>query len=115
MNTLDKPGNIFNLIFHRISRGIRFIFTLPIHLYRHLISPLLPGACIYTPSCSAYSSNAIMRHGVIKGFILGVSRIFRCAGGLFTGGEDPVPEEFSLRDIGSKYKKFYARGRKNRN
>jgi hypothetical protein len=88
---------------------VRRFFTLPILLYRHVISPLLPGACIYSPTCSVYSSRAIMRHGVIKGTILAIARIFRCAGGLYTGGEDPVPERFSFRDIGRKYKEFWAR------
>ncbi len=94
---------------HPLRRAVRHVFTLPIFLYRHLISPLLPGACIYSPTCSVYSSRAIMRHGILKGTILALARIFRCAGGLYTGGEDPVPEQFSLHDVGAKYKKFWAR------
>lgn len=97
-----------------ILRGIRFIFTLPIILYQYLISPVLPGSCLYTPTCSRYFREAVMQHGVIKGFILGTTRIFRCAGGLFTGGKDPVPEEFSFRYIGESYRKFWARKGKKR-
>jgi len=100
---------------HPLILAFRWVFTLPILLYRHLISPLLPGACIYSPSCSHYAHRSIMYHGVIKGFILAVTRILRCAGGLFTGGDDPVPEEFSFRAIGEKYKKFWARGKKKGN
>lgn len=90
-------------------RVIRFIFTLPIILYQYLVSPALPGACLYTPTCSRYFRKAVMQHGVVKGFILGTTRIFRCAGGLFIGGKDPVPEEFSFRYIGESYRKFWAR------
>lgn len=107
---MEQSGAKFNFIV-LVVKGIRRLFTLPILVYRYLISPVLPGACIYSPTCSSYSIEAIMRHGVIKGLILAVTRIFRCAGGLFTGGEDPVPEQFSFRDIGGKYRKFRARRR----
>jgi len=90
-------------------RGIRFLFILPVLIYQQVISPLLPGACIYSPTCSTYFRDAVMKHGVFRGSLLGISRIFRCAGGLYTGGEDPVPETFSLRSIGEGYKKFWAR------
>jgi len=94
-----------------LLRAIRFIFTLPIILYQYLISPVLPASCLYTPTCSRYFREAVMCHGIVKGFILGISRVFRCAGGLFDGGEDPVPEQFSFRYIGNSYKKFWT-GRK---
>lgn len=85
------------------------MWTLPIELYRLLVSPLLPASCIYTPTCSAYSKSAILKHGILKGSILSATRISRCAGGLFTGGEDPVPEQFSFREIGSNYRRFRHR------
>lgn len=87
------------------------MFTLPILLYQYLISPLLPASCIYSPTCSHYSRQAILKHGVFRGGILAVTRIFRCTGGFFTGGEDPVPEEFSFRYISDSYGKFRRRHR----
>jgi len=93
-------------VFKHILPVIRFVFTLPIILYQYLISPLLPASCIYTPTCSRYFREAVMRHGLIRGGALGISRIFRCAGGLFTGGEDPVPDTFSFQYISESYKKF---------
>jgi len=49
-----------------------------------------------------------MHHGILKGLLLAVTRIFRCAGGLFTGGEDPVPEKFSYGYITGAYRSFWA-------
>jgi hypothetical protein len=98
-------------ILYYLMRGVRLVFTLPIIIYQYMISPFIPGACIYTPTCSHYARESILRHGVIKGLVLAITRIFRCAGGLFTGGEDPVPEEFSFRDIGEKYRRFRHRRR----
>ncbi|MDZ4668594.1 MAG: membrane protein insertion efficiency factor YidD [bacterium] len=65
-------------------------FILLIKLYQGLISPLLPNACRYTPTCSEYSIQAIQKHGVLKGMWLGMKRIGRCHpwGG---HGHDPVP------------------------
>ena len=59
-------------------------------LYKRLISPLLPVACRFTPTCSAYAAEAIRRHGSARGLGLTVARLCRCRpyGG---GGEDPVP------------------------
>jgi hypothetical protein len=80
--------------------------VLPFFLYRKLISPALPPTCIYEPTCSHYAINAVMRHGLIKGLILGVARIFRCVGIFFSGGPDEVPESFSLRTIAEDYRRF---------
>ncbi len=52
-----------------------------------------------------------MRHGVLKGLILAITRVFRCAGGLYTGGRDPVPEKFSFEYIGGAYKRYWARSK----
>jgi hypothetical protein len=84
-------------------RLLRVIATLPILLYRYLISPLLPQTCIYHPSCSSYAQEAILTHGVLRGLALGIARVFRCSS-LFTGGYDPVPAEFSFHVIKEGYR-----------
>ncbi len=68
-----------------------------------------PASCIYLPSCSAYSREAILRHGVLKGTLLGTARLLRCSGGPFTGGYDPVPEDASFRRIREDFRRFRRR------
>ena len=65
-------------------------FVFLIRLYQLLISPLTPATCRYTPTCSAYSLQALRKHGLWKGGKLAVKRIFSCHpwGG---SGYDPVP------------------------
>lgn len=62
----------------------------PVRGYKLWISPLLPAACRYTPTCSAYMIEAIEAHGALRGVWLGSRRICRCHpwGG---HGWDPVP------------------------
>lgn len=62
----------------------------PIRFYQRFLSPLLPDACIYHPTCSTYAIQAIERYGVLKGGLLAVRRILRC-NPLHDGGYDPVP------------------------
>jgi putative membrane protein insertion efficiency factor len=66
-------------------------FLLLIKIYQYLISPILPNACRYTPTCSQYGVEAIKRHGPFKGGWLTLKRISRCHpwGG---HGHDPVPD-----------------------
>ena len=58
--------------------------------YQLLISPLLPPSCRFTPSCSQYAREAIMRHGAVWGSWLAVRRLVRCHP-FNPGGFDPVP------------------------
>lgn len=58
--------------------------------YKAAISPLLPPACRFQPTCSIYMAEAITRHGALRGVWLGLRRLARCQpwGG---SGYDPVP------------------------
>ena len=66
------------------------LLLLPIRFYRAYISPLKPPSCRFTPTCSQYAMEAILKHGPFKGLYLSVRRILRCHpwGG---SGYDPVP------------------------
>jgi uncharacterized protein len=68
---------------------IRSIFLGLIRLYQYLISPMMPPACRFYPSCSAYTYDSIKFHGVTKGLSLGIRRILRCHP-FNPGGYDPV-------------------------
>lgn len=61
-----------------------------IGLYRRWISPLLPPACRFEPSCSVYAADAIEIHGLRRGGWLALRRILRCQP-FSRGGIDPVP------------------------
>ncbi|MDR0425876.1 MAG: membrane protein insertion efficiency factor YidD [Clostridiales bacterium] len=62
-----------------------------VRFYQRCISPLLPGVCIYYPTCSSYMLEALEKHGAIKGSYLGLRRILRCVPWR-RGGFDPVPD-----------------------
>ena len=69
---------------------LRRVAIAPIRIYQQVISPLLPDACIYYPTCSQYAVQAIEKYGVLRGCWLAVRRIARC-NPLHVGGYDPVP------------------------
>ena len=61
-----------------------------IRAYKRIVSPLLPPACRFVPTCSEYAVGAIEKHGPVRGVLLAVRRIVRCASWQ-PGGFDPVP------------------------
>ena len=61
-----------------------------IRFYKRFISPMLPPSCIYEPTCSVYTYQAIEKYGVFKGGWLGIKRIAR-GHPFHPGGYDPVP------------------------
>lgn len=81
--------------FSGLYRGLREVFSklliALITLYKLVISPLIGPSCRYYPTCSAYATEAIKKHGPLYGGWLGIKRILSCNpwGG---SGYDPVPD-----------------------
>jgi hypothetical protein len=60
-----------------------------LRFYKLLISPLLPPSCRFTPTCSEYAAEAIVKYGAMSGIWLGFRRLIRCHP-FSKGGYDPV-------------------------
>jgi len=71
-------------------RILRWLAILPIKFYKLALSPLLPMACRFTPTCSEYAEQAIKKHGILKGSALAAKRISKCHP-WGDSGYDPVP------------------------
>ena len=69
---------------------LAFLLRGLIRAYQFLVSPVLPPACRYLPTCSEYAVDAILAHGAARGSWLALRRLARCHpwGG---SGYDPVP------------------------
>ena len=70
---------------------LAYMCSIPVKGYRLVFSPLVGQSCRFEPTCSAYSLEALAKHGGIKGFWLTLRRIGRCHpwGGM---GVDDVPD-----------------------
>ena len=61
-----------------------------VRFYRFCISPMLPQACRFHPSCSEYAEEALCVHGALRGGWMAAKRVCRC-NPWNEGGIDPVP------------------------
>jgi uncharacterized protein len=68
---------------------VRRIAIAALRLYKIVVSPLLPPACRFYPTCSEYAAQAFEMHGMIRGGAMAASRIARCHP-WHPGGFDPV-------------------------
>jgi len=68
---------------------VKVVLIFLIRAYRLFISPLLPPACRFTPTCSEYTMQAIEKYGAMRGAYLGARRLLRCHP-FHSGGYDPV-------------------------
>ena len=68
----------------------RMMLAFP-RFYKRSVSPHLPPACKYTPTCSEYARIAVERFGAARGGYLAARRLLRCHP-FAKGGYDPVPE-----------------------
>ena len=67
------------------------LLSVPIWLYRKVISPIKPPTCRFRPTCSGYALDALREHGAVRGIWLTMRRICRCHP-FCEPGWDPVPK-----------------------
>lgn len=73
-----------------VSRVVRVLATVLVRGYQLVLSPVMPGSCRFSPSCSHYALEAFRRHAPVRAFWLTARRIGRCHP-FHPGGNDPVP------------------------
>jgi len=74
----------------RMGFGVAPLLLLAVRMYRIALSPALPRACRFEPSCSAYAEEALSRRPLFVALWLITRRVLRCHP-LHSGGYDPVP------------------------
>ncbi len=72
-----------------LERPLRQAVIGTLHLYKRFVSPFLPAACRFHPTCSEYMAQAVERYGVVRGVAKGIWRVMRC-NPFNAGGFDPV-------------------------
>ncbi len=93
-----SPAAALRLPLSEETNPLRLAGHLAIRGYRIFASPLLPGRCAFSPSCSAYALEAVSVRGLINGAVLGADRIMRCHGFAALGGYEYRPESGLFRD-----------------
>ncbi len=73
----------------RLAAAVQILALKLVRVYKLIVSPWLPTACRFTPTCSEYASDAIKEFGLVRGVVRSVGRLLRCHP-LHRGGFDPV-------------------------
>jgi len=73
-----------------MNRLLKTLILTLLRGYKWALSPFLPPACRYVPTCSEYAAEAIERHGAFRGSAMAIWRVLRCHP-FVRGGYDPVP------------------------
>lgn len=68
---------------------MKFLVLDLLGVYKAMVSPFLPPACRFEPSCSEYAREAIEKYGAMRGMWMGLKRLLRCQP-FCEGGHDPV-------------------------
>lgn len=69
---------------------MRFLLLAVLRGYKRFLSPLVPPACRFEPTCSMYAMNAVEKYGAARGSWMAFRRLMRCHP-FHAGGFDPVP------------------------
>lgn len=78
-----------NGVLHSMGRASKIFVLQSLRAYKWILSPLLPPACRYVPTCSEYAMEAVERYGVLRGGWKAAGRVLRCHP-FVRGGFDPV-------------------------
>ena len=73
----------------RLAATVPILALKLVRVYKLIVSPWLPAACRFTPTCSEYASDAIKEFGLVRGGVRSAGRLIRCHP-LHRGGFDPV-------------------------
>ncbi|MDA9623098.1 membrane protein insertion efficiency factor YidD [Flavobacteriaceae bacterium] len=73
-----------------IKNIVLYPILLIIKIYQTILSPILPSTCRYSPTCSEYTKQSLIKFGLLKGGLISIKRIIKCNpwGG---NGYDPIP------------------------
>jgi uncharacterized protein len=81
-----------------LKQPAKFVALQLLRFYKLIISPMLPTACRYVPTCSEYAMEAVQRYGALRGGWMAAKRILRCHP-LAGSGYDPVVKHTSAREF----------------
>ena len=73
----------------RLAAMVPILALKLVRVYKLIVSPWLPAACRFTPTCSEYARDAIKEFGLVRGVVRSAGRLLRCHP-LHRGGFDPV-------------------------
>lgn len=82
-----------------LRKALVYLADLCVRGYQFILSPFMGNQCRFHPTCSAYTRQAIKRHGFLKGIALGSRRISCCHPYYKGDYHDEVPETFEWKEL----------------